>query len=118
MAQTLLTIGEYYLYIGCVVAAVFLLWGISRIDENAGGAWVFRPLLIPGILLIWPMVLWRWWVLETGENHLARHRLPRSTQGWMTLVLILAIPVILITALTVRQDGPFERPAVPLEAEE
>ena len=115
MAATLLTIGEYYLYVGCCVAAVFLTWGISRIDENAAGAWVFRPLLIPGILMIWPLVLWRWWVILRGEDQLARHRLPRLGQSRLTIALAVAIPLIILTALMLRQDPSLSRPAVQLE---
>ena len=54
-----------WLYAGAAVAAVFVLFGIDRIDEDARGAYSFRPLLVPGILLLWPLVLWRWWTLET-----------------------------------------------------
>jgi len=75
-AETLLTYAEYWLYAGAVVAALFLTIGMDRIDEDARGAYIFRPLLIPGVLLIWPIVLWRWVVLETGlENWRFRHSL-------------------------------------------
>lgn len=50
--------------VGLVLAAVFLLWGIDRIDPAAHGAYAFRPLLIPGIALLWPAVLLRWAWLE------------------------------------------------------
>ena len=46
--------------IGFVVAAAFLLVGIDRIDASARGAVAFRPLLVPGIVLLWPVVLRRW----------------------------------------------------------
>ena len=49
---------------GLAVAAVFLLWGIDRVDPTASGAHAFRPLLIPGIVLLWPVVLLRWAWLE------------------------------------------------------
>lgn len=50
--------------IGCVVALAFLLVGIDRVDPAANGAYAFRPLLLPGIMLLWPLVLLRWWALE------------------------------------------------------
>ena len=53
--------------IGVCISAVFLTIGIDRLDEDARGAYAFRPLLIPAILLIWPLVLWRWWQIETGS---------------------------------------------------
>ena len=116
MAAVILLIGKGYLLIGLAVAAVFLSVGMQRIDGNADGAWVFRPLLVPGVLLIWPLVLWRWRVLSRGEDLMARHRLPRGTQNGAALVMAVLVPVIVLGALLVRQDGPFERRAVLLEA--
>ncbi len=49
---------------GLVLAAAFLLWGIDRIDPGAHGAYAFRPLLVPGVVLLWPVVALRWWALE------------------------------------------------------
>ena len=48
---------------GLIVAFAFLAVGIDRIDHAAQGAYAFRPLLIPGIVLLWPVVVWRWVVL-------------------------------------------------------
>nr|MDH4439247.1 hypothetical protein [Rhizobium sp.] len=54
---------------GLIVAVAFLVAGIDRIDQAAVGAYAFRPLLIPGIILLWPLVVWRWAVLarDSGE---------------------------------------------------
>ena len=49
--------------IGLVTGIAFLLYGIDRVDEAAEGAYAVRPLLLPGIVLLWPLVLWRWRVL-------------------------------------------------------
>ncbi|WP_346909853.1 hypothetical protein [uncultured Roseibium sp.] len=53
---------------GLVTGIAFLLYGIDRIDEAAEGAYAVRPLLLPGIVLLWPLVLWRWWVLSRGSH--------------------------------------------------
>lgn len=55
-----------YVYggIGGSVAVAFLLIGFSRIDTAAHGAWLVRPLLVPGLILLWPVVLIRWITLE------------------------------------------------------
>lgn len=50
--------------VGTVLAMAFLLWGIDRIDAAAVGAYAFRPLLIPGLVLLWPLVASRWLLLE------------------------------------------------------
>lgn len=116
MAVNLLTFGMWYLYAGGAVAIVFLTFGLNSMDENARGAWIFRPLLIPGVLLIWPLVLWRWFVLMRGENLLNRHRMPRVKQDRVTLVFSVLIPIIIVVALYSRQD-PADLPApILLEA--
>lgn len=114
MAALLLDILAAYGLVGLLVAAVFLLWGIARIDGNAKGAWAFRPLLLPGVVLIWPLVLWRWLSLSRGWDEARRHRPPRAAQNWMALALALAIPAIVVVTLVARQNGPLERPAVLL----
>lgn len=57
-----------YALIGLGVAIVFLLFAIDRIDEAAYGAYAVRPLLVPGIVMLWPVVLVRWRVLEAGKR--------------------------------------------------
>ncbi|MEM9278339.1 MAG: hypothetical protein AAGA76_07175 [Pseudomonadota bacterium] len=67
-AQTIVFLIEAYLGVGLVVAAIFIIFGIERVEPYAKGSLGFRPLLIPGLTLLWPLVLWRWWVLETGRG--------------------------------------------------
>lgn len=112
----LLMICTWYLYAGAAVAVVFLLFGVGRLDENAQGAWVFRPLLIPGILLIWPLVIWRCLVLWRGEEKLDRHRMPRARQDRAGLVFVLAVPIIIVVALIVHQDPSSLSAPILLEA--
>ena len=105
-----------YGLVGLAVAAAFLLWGIERVAEGARGAWVFRPLLIPGLVLIWPIVLWRWAVIGFGrDNWRGRHAPQRRLPGVIWAVLAVLIPAIFLGALILRQNGPWERPAVLLE---
>jgi hypothetical protein len=102
--------------VGVVTAAVFLTVGIDRIDENASGAYVFRPLLIPGVIVIWPLVLWRWLVLETGRDDWAkRHAPPRRAHGRIWIVLAILIPAIFITAQMLRQSWPAHYTPVRIE---
>jgi hypothetical protein len=62
-AQLLLDLAAGYAGLGMAVAVAFLLLGLDRIDPAARGAYAFRPLLLPGLVLLWPLVLWRWWAL-------------------------------------------------------
>lgn len=54
--------------LGLAVAVAFLTIGIDRVDPAARGAYAVRPLLVPGIVLLWPMVILRWRSLATGAR--------------------------------------------------
>lgn len=118
-AESVIGLVQWWIYAGLVVAAVFLTIGIDRVEENARTSFVFRPLLLPGVVILWPVVLWRWWVLESGRDKPnARHDPPRRGHRALWIIFGALIPAILIAGLLVRQDGPYERPAVLLEAPE
>ena len=63
-ARVLIQIVEIYGWIGLAVAGAFLLFGIERVDAGARRAYAFRPLLIPGCIVLWPLVLARWAAAE------------------------------------------------------
>ncbi|WP_298917172.1 hypothetical protein [uncultured Roseobacter sp.] len=95
--------------IGALVAAVFLTFGMDRIDEDAQDAYIFRPLLIPGILAIWPLVLWRWYLYETGREVWARrYDPPRKAHFAVGWILPIGICAIIVTGLSIRQQWPAE----------
>ncbi len=98
---------KVWLSVGAIVAVAFLLVGIDRIDEDADGAYVFRPLLVPGVLLIWPLVLWRWFVLATGRDSWPKRHLPvRDAHFWVSVIFGVSIGVIIITGFSIRQVWP------------
>lgn len=93
--------------IGAVVAAIFLTIGMDRIDEDAREAYIFRPLLIPGVLVIWPLVLWRWYLYESGrERWTRRYDPPRRAHFVVGWLLPICICVIILTGLSLRQTWP------------
>ena len=107
MATSLVVFVEYWLMLGAIIAAVFLIFGIDRIDEDARGAYVFRPLLVPGILLIWPLVLWRWFVLETGRaDEAKRYHAVRSNYGLVAIGMAVAIVVVIAFGFSIKQSWP------------
>ncbi|MEH6633556.1 MAG: hypothetical protein V7776_22295 [Halopseudomonas aestusnigri] len=96
-----------WLMIGGGVAAVFLIVGIDRIDEDAQDSYIFRPLLVPGILLIWPLVLWRWYILEMGHDKwTARYAPPRKYHLIISIFLVITVCVIIYMGLSNRQTWP------------
>ena len=64
MAETIIQAATAYGATGLVVALAFVLWGIDRVDPAAHGVYAFRPMLLPGLILLWPFVLVRWLILE------------------------------------------------------
>ncbi|MEL6336064.1 MAG: hypothetical protein AAFQ88_05380 [Pseudomonadota bacterium] len=115
-ATTLLQLGEAYLWLGGVFAVTFLLLGLDRVEPNARGAYAFRALIVPGLILIWPLAAWRWAALARGDDlGCARHTPPRRTQAALALALGIAVPSLLLGAMVLRQAGPLERAPVLLE---
>ena len=113
-ADVVLDIGRGWLGIGAVTAVAFIPFGVGRVSAGAHGAWPFRLLLIPGVLLLWPLVLWRWARVEAGRARPMPETPPLRVQDGAALLLALAIPLILTLGLAVRQNGPFERAAVQI----
>ncbi|SLN10361.1 hypothetical protein ROJ8625_00205 [Roseivivax jejudonensis] len=104
-AAAILDLARAWLWIGAAVAALFLSIGIGRIDPDARGAFVFRVLLVPGLLLIWPLVLWRWWRLEKGDRWLPRYR-PPSAHASAAAAMSALIMAALVLSYGARQDWP------------
>jgi hypothetical protein len=108
-------IAEAYVALGAVAAVAFLAVGLDRVDPAAPGAYAFRPLLLPGLLLLWPVVLWRWWRLaRTAPGQVALGRRYAATHRAIWLVLAVALPLALLAALSLRQNGPLESGSVQL----
>jgi hypothetical protein len=104
---------------GALVAVPFLTFGIDQLDEDARGAYVFRPLLIPGILVIWPFILWRWYVLAAGKEEWARRYKPRrASHQWFGFVMPIVILTIIIVGLSIRQTWPTDIAPVQLSTPE
>ncbi len=114
-AEITLLIVKLWGGIGFLVAIPFLTFGMDRLDEDARGAYVFRPLLVPGILLIWPLVLWRWYVLATGKEEWSlRYLPPRKSHQYFALIMPIAIVIIIVVGLSVRQTWPADIAPVQL----
>lgn len=107
-------IAQAYGAAGAAVAVAFLAFGLSRVAPSARGAYAFRPLLVPGLVLLWPLVLWRWWRLARGPARLGLGRRYAATHRVVWTALAVLLPLLLLGALALRQDGPVEAAAVRL----
>lgn len=68
LANAMVQVATAYGLVGAAVAVAFLVVGIDRVTPAARGSYAFRPLLIPGLVALWPLVAWRWAVLSAGER--------------------------------------------------
>ena len=58
-----------YVVTGLVFAAAFLTFGVARVDPGARGSGVaFRLLLVPGTVLVWPVLARRWVRAQSTEK--------------------------------------------------
>jgi uncharacterized membrane protein len=49
-----------YCAIGLVFGLLFVFFGVGRADAAAkGSSWLFRLAILPGVILLWPIVLGR-----------------------------------------------------------
>ncbi len=61
MAASFLILLAIYLLCGLVFAFPFVLIGVGKIDPHAAhGSWGFRLLIIPGTVMLWPLLARRW----------------------------------------------------------
>lgn len=110
MGHIIVLAGEAYGGIGAVVAAWFLIRRIERDDAMARGAYAFRPLLVPGLVMLWPLVLWRASVPAGTARTFRRGHLV----VWGTFAVLL--PLLVLGSLALRQNGPTEAPPLLLSA--
>lgn len=111
----LIGFAQGWLVLGAAVAIAFVLFGMDIIDEDARGALTFRPLIVPGVILIWPLVLWRWWELaHGGDNWHLRHKPPRQAHAVVVAVMAVVVTLTLGSAYALRQTWPADVPAVRL----
>lgn len=110
----------WYAWLGAAASLAFLGFGIDRVDPSARGSYPFRVLLLPGVMLLWPLVLWRWLMLERAPESdgpwQPRHSPRRRLHGRVAWILVLSVPLVLVTGFLAREMGPTEQPAVRLSA--
>jgi len=49
-----------WLALGVIFALPFVIRGVDRVDPDArGSGWGFRLIIVPGVTLLWPLLVWR-----------------------------------------------------------
>ena len=65
LANWLLTGASFYVACGIVVAVLFLIFGLRRVDAASIGAPIsFKLVILPGLIILWPFVMIRWFFRE------------------------------------------------------
>ena len=61
MVEILLIIVAIYLVLGVLFVIPFLMKGLNKIDEGANGSTIgFKIIIIPGVIVFWPVLLSKW----------------------------------------------------------
>jgi hypothetical protein len=61
IAIAFLILPGVYLACGFMFAVPFALFGVGTVDSHAAhGSWGFRLSIIPGTMVLWPLLLRRW----------------------------------------------------------
>jgi len=61
LVTTIFVVAALYLIAGVLFAIFFLVKGIQKVDTTAhGSGWGFRLIILPGTIVLWPVLLNKW----------------------------------------------------------
>jgi hypothetical protein len=61
MVEVILIIVLIYLLLGVLFVILFLINGLTKVDAGAhGGTIGFKIIIIPGVIVFWPVLLNKW----------------------------------------------------------
>lgn len=107
---------EIYAAAGACAAAGFLAFGLSKISVGARGAYAFRALIVPGLILLWPCILFRWRRLARGEEGYRAPDLAAQqrthTVVWRAAAILL--PILLLASQALRPRETLDQAPVRL----
>lgn len=73
MVEIFLIIVLIYLLMGVLFVIPFLLKGLTRVDEGAhGGSIGFKIIIIPGVIVFWPVLLNKWKINSRRDRETQR----------------------------------------------
>jgi hypothetical protein len=59
------TVALVYLLLGLAFYPLFIIKGIAQIDPGAkGSSWGFLVIILPGVVLFWPMLMKKWMAIR------------------------------------------------------
>jgi hypothetical protein len=80
-ASGLMILIAVYAGLGLCFGLSFVRRGVGRIDPQAEkGSWGFRWMILPGVVVLWPLLGWRWWRRQPPPTAWSAHRV-RTERG-------------------------------------
>jgi uncharacterized membrane protein YsdA (DUF1294 family) len=113
VAKAIVALAGAYLLTGVGVGLAFLILRIDRQDAAARGAFAFRPLLLPGLALLWPIVLLRWISPPGAPAGMSVSRHKRAHRAIWTALAVFFVAIIALAA-SIRPMKPPEQPSLRL----
>jgi hypothetical protein len=101
IAKFIVALTSAYLMTGLLVGLAFLFRQVEKQDPAARGVYAFRPLVLPGLALLWPLVLVRWISHESAAPApvtVARHKQAHRII-WAALALFILLTLWLATSI-------------------
>lgn len=72
IAQWVLMLVMAYGAMGLVFGLVFISFGVTAVDPAARASrWTFRLLMLPGVVMLWPLMAARWLRARAAERRRA-----------------------------------------------
>jgi hypothetical protein len=110
-----------YVFLGILACLLIQFSKLHLLDDSAdGGSFGFRIVITPGIILLWPLVLYKTRASKkasdmtaNGEHQASALQL-RSKQRLSIVILAVIIPILFATALLARPNAP-ELMSMPFE---
>lgn len=119
--QIVLYVVGIYAVLGTMVAAAMHARGLHTLDHGTHGASiVFRALITPGLIALWPVMLLKWRRAALGGNAAGSPDGPvraeqlRRLHGVAARVLAVLAPVVLGVAVYARQPASLAHPVASL----
>ncbi len=103
-AYIVIALTAAYLATGLMVGLIFVLGPIERREPGSRGSYAFRALLLPGMALLWPLVLKHWQTAPPTTVNVRHDR--RHGGAWFVVALMLLL--VLAAALAQRASVPRE----------
>lgn len=102
LPELLVGAGTMWLVVGALVALIFLGYAVDRLLDDARDVYLFRVLVAPGVILLWPIVLWQWRRRANSSIEWQSHHEPRrKLAGILEVAMAAMLIVILGLAITI-----------------